>query len=284
MNGEDLEMRAKVHLLKATIQTKNTLLYQINQLKIKNTYRQSNPDFRDFRDMGNLTKVLHKKLQEVKSIHSALDSPEIKKLSIDSVNRLLDIILHSEGNVEEIDDILNENLSSERYLTLVKEKYSHVMEKKNAELKKYNYNDSILSRNFPKQKSLNALEEEICDYKAEIKNFHKENQELLSKQKRMREHKRGSVDRIKIFNQLSDNALRLRSKLLFREELKKNIENAETEVDSHFVRVNKEKERLQELEADMQENIKYAFDYKNSIALKELCDNNKLELSNCRKS
>ena len=42
--------------------------------------------------------------------------------------------------------------------------------------------------------------------------------------------------------------------------------------------------QLAPIDDRIQENIKYEFDYKNSVALKELCDNNKLELSNCRRS
>ena len=42
--------------------------------------------------------------------------------------------------------------------------------------------------------------------------------------------------------------------------------------------------QLPPIDDRIQENIKYAFDYKNSVALKELCNNNKLELSNCRRS
>ena len=42
--------------------------------------------------------------------------------------------------------------------------------------------------------------------------------------------------------------------------------------------------QLTPIDDRIQENIDYEFDYKNSIALKELCDNNKLELNKCRRS
>ena len=42
--------------------------------------------------------------------------------------------------------------------------------------------------------------------------------------------------------------------------------------------------QLSPIDDRIQENINYEFNYKNSIALKELCDCNMLELSKCRRS
>ena len=284
MNSEDCEMRAKVQLVKAYMQAKNNLNYQVNQLKIKNSYRQSNTDFRDFKDMATLTKILQKKLEEVKGIHAALISPDVKKMPIGSVNKLLDIILHSEGNIGEINDILHENLSSERYLALLQEKYSHLEENKQAKLQKFEYNNSIISKNSSKMETLNALEEEICDYKTEVDNYRRENENLSSRQKRIKATKRKSVDRIRIFHQLSDNALKLRSKLLFREELKSNIKNAELEIDFHFQKVSKEKQRLQDLEIEAQENLKYAAKYESDLQeMKEKIESSQEKLEKLKK-
>ena len=259
--SENTELRAKVQLLRAYVQTKNNLGFQISQLKIRNSYRQSNTDFRDFKDMGNIGKLLHKKLQDVKSIHLALKSPNVQKHSYASVNKLLEVILSSEGNMKDIDNILSETMTSENYLELLREKYIQVKEIANAESEQYNLNRVELEKKAEKMKYLRTLEEEISEIRSEVENLNKENQMLKKKEQMINNNKCRSVEKVKCFKHLSESALKLRSKLLFREELQRNIRNAELELEYHFEKVNKEKQRMQGLDLESEENMKYAAKY-----------------------
>ena len=259
--SENAELRAKVQLLRAYVQTKNNLGYQISQLKIRNSYRQSNTDFRDFKDMGNLAKLLQKKLQDVKSIHLSLKSPNAQKHSYSSMNKLLQVILSSEGNMKDIDNILNETMTSENYLELLREKYIQIKEILSAGIEQYNLNGAELEKKAEKMKYLRTIEEEIAEIRSEVENLNKENQMLKKKDQMINSNKRRSVDKVKCFRQMSEGALKLRSKLLFREELQRNIRNAELEREYHFDKVSREKKRMQGLELESEENTKYAEKY-----------------------
>ena len=102
---EDEKIRALVQLLKAQVQTKSMLNFQISQLKIKNNYRQSNTDFKDFKDMLNLNKIIDKKVQDLKSLQEALKSSGLQKPSYESVGNMLGVLLNFQNNISEIDAI-----------------------------------------------------------------------------------------------------------------------------------------------------------------------------------
>jgi septal ring factor EnvC (AmiA/AmiB activator) len=111
----------------------------------------------------------------------------------------------------------------------------------------------------------------VNDYTAELEQFSIEIQALQEKKMKIMNRRRTSVDKVKIFHQLSDLALSFRSKLLLREELKKNLKNAESELEDLFRKVNEEQEKLQIIEAENESDKKYASRYE--VDLDELQKN-----------
>lgn len=263
--ADDSELRAKVQLIRAYMQSKSTLSYQINQLKIRNSYRQSNTDFRDFKDMGNISKLLHKKLQDVQSLNTLLRSPEIQKHPSTSVSKLVEIIVGSEGNMKDIDKILGETMNSEVYLSLLKEKYLQVKETLNGVKAVHRENVKKLEQNQDKQEAFEALEEEVNELASEVETFQKENKEMLKKKQRITINRRGSVQRIKVYQQLSDSALKLRSKLVFKDELERNIRSANLEIQQHSEKIEKEKVKLQLLQGNSEASLKFNEKYENDL-------------------
>lgn len=261
IDSADDDVRALVQLLRAHVQNKSFLTYQINQLKIKNSYRQSNSDFRDFRDLANLSKILNKKLLDLKMIHSALKEAEFKTLSAEATQKLIEIIMSSESNMNGISHILRETEEAEKYLCLLREKNTQVKESLELKTYQYNTNNAILFKNSDKQKAVEDLESEVNDMKDKLDSLSRENEKLFEKKAKITSHQRKSVDRIKIFQHLSESAVRLRSKLLFKEELKRNIKNAEIELNNHDNQVKRERDRLQILEEEIEENVKFAAKY-----------------------
>ena len=55
--------------------------------------------------MLNLNKIIHKKVQDLKSLQEALKSSGLQKPSYESVGNMLGVLLNFQNNISEIDAI-----------------------------------------------------------------------------------------------------------------------------------------------------------------------------------
>jgi hypothetical protein len=101
-----------------------------------------------------------------------------------------------------------------------------------------------------------TLERETSDYLQEVLHYKHEIDELNKKKVKVAARKRDSVEKVKIFQQLSNFAVQLRSKLLLKDELVKTIRLAEEELDRLHQEVSEKQRKLQEFESEKEELLK----------------------------
>lgn len=264
----DPEIRAQIQLLRAHMDHKTSLQYEISQIKIKNSYKHSNSDYKDSRDMSNLTKILNKKLVEVKNITNKIKHLQLKQVSKETLVSLVESIKVLEPHLDISRNLFSLNFQIENdvdtYLRYYESKSQEFYEKSEF----FAQNQEILNTTFEQTESYERLQNEVNDYQAELEQFTLEIQVMKDKKQKILNRRRTSVDKVKIFHQLSDLALSFRSKLLLREELNKNFKCAESEIEDLNRKINEEQERIHQIEIENEEDRKYAAKY--SLDLDEL--------------
>jgi ATP-dependent exoDNAse (exonuclease V) beta subunit len=162
---DNLDVRAYARLLKAHIETKANLNYQISLAKIRNSYYQANTDHRDIKDLIATAKILNKRLQEYKNLKKSVESVEVQPIRSNSIRRL-----HSFSPVNfpkvNLKDLQNNDL--ERSLKELKEKYSNISKVLEDKTEQYQINQYKIKKSLKSQKILAMLQEEIERYKSEI--------------------------------------------------------------------------------------------------------------------
>jgi hypothetical protein len=241
-------LRAQILLLKAIIQRKASLLYQINQIKIKNTYRQSNSDFKDYKDLASISKALKKRLNEVKFIRSTSKDCSMKKLSSETVEALSMALNNSAEKINDIGDALGQDVGNEDYVAGLKDRYEYLNEIYQAKLKEFNNNEEFLGYNSEQVEIFTGLDEEVNRFRGELNLIMEENRDMESKKAKLAASRVSYIDRVKFFQQLTEDALKLRSKLLLREELTRNLRSAEVELELLTKKIYNEKARLANME------------------------------------
>lgn len=259
------ELRGQIQYLRALYQKKSSLAYNISQLKIKLTHRQTNTDYKDLRLAQTNSKVLSKKLEELESTYRTIKSEEFIPISKESQENLKNIVDESLSSFCKIEGILEDAKNSENYLNLLKEKFNHMKDEFERKKVRFGLNEKYLVGNSESRDMMSELNEDLREMSEKLASYSEENERLSAKKSMITKSHRKSVEKIKIYHQLSDNAMRLRSKLLFRKELRNSISNAELELEYHFQRVQKEEDRLTELEQESQETTKYLSRYESEL-------------------
>lgn len=264
----DPEIRAQVQLLRAHMEHKTGLQFEISQIKITNSYKQSNSDYRDSRDMSNLTKMLNKRLVEVKNMAKAIKHLQLKQVSKETLASLVESFKVLEPQLDISRNLFSLNFQIENDVDTLSSYYESKFHEYNEKSELFAQNQEILNHTLEQADFCESLENEVNDYKAELDQFGLEIQVMKEKKQKILSKRRSSVDKVKIFHQLTNLALSLRSKLLLREELNKNLKSAESELDELNRKVNEDKERIHQIELENEEERKYAVMY--SIDLDEL--------------
>ena len=264
----DPDIRAQVQLLRAHMEHKTGLQYEISQIKIKNSYKQSNSDYRDSRDMSNLTKMLNKRLVEVRNMSKAIKHHQLKQVSKETLAGLVESFKVLEPQLDISRNLFSLNFQIENDVETLSSYYELKCHEYNEKSELFAQNQEILNQTLEQAGLYESLENEVNDYTAELEQFGLEIQVMKEKKEKILSRRRSSVDKVKIFHQLTQLALSLRSKLLLREEFNKNLKSAEFELDELNRKVNEEKERIHQIEIENEEERKYAARY--SIDLDEL--------------
>jgi hypothetical protein len=244
------EIRGQLELLKALMQNKSSLTYELNQIKIQASYNQSNSSHRDLKELITLSKTIKKKLSDLNSSHENLKNTEIKADSPETINKIVDLISYSQDNVGQIESLLKEFEDIERLVGLLKQRFELLSQEYQKKKLSLAVNERYLDDNTPEVMVFKELATEIKEYEAELEFYGQENDKMFEKKVSRKKNRRSSVQKVKIYQQMSEEGLKLRSKLLIKQDLEKNIKHAEEELKYHFSKVEKEENRLKELESD----------------------------------
>lgn len=247
----DNQIRGQLELLKALMQSKSNLTYELNQIRIRDSYHQSNVGYRDLKGLITLSKTIKKKLSDLNLSHENLKNTEIQADSPETISKLVDLISYSQENVGQVESLLKEFEDAQRLLSLLKQRYGLLSQEYQKKQLSIAVNERYLNDNTPEVMAYKELAEEIKDFEAELEFFGQENDKMFEKKVSRKKNRRSSVQKVKIYQQMSEDALKLRSKLLIKQDLEKNIKHAGEELKYHFCQVEKEENRLKELESDL---------------------------------
>lgn len=248
---DDDEVRGQLQLLRALMQNKSNLMYDLSQLKIKTSYQQSNKNYREIKELVTFSKIIRKKLDDLNLTHENFKNVESSETSPESLKKLLSLISYSKENYDQLENLLKEFDDSQGLLNLLKERFEQVSQEFQMKKIKLAENQNYLNEGSPEVMTFKELNAEIKEFQSELDFYRQENEKMMGKKESMKKNRRGSVQKVKLYKQFSQNALKLRSQLLIREDLEKSIKNAEEELNYHSQQVEKEKARLEEIEADL---------------------------------
>lgn len=254
-DASEPQVRAQIQLLKSHIEHKANLTYQISQLRIESSYKHS-ADSRDFKDMVNLAKLLAKRLGTIRYISKTLKLIRLKEVTKETLEELMNCVKEFQPKLEISRNVFSLNFEIETFVDDLKEKYTRITEAYSSKLADSN-ELKILMEDFDiRIKESEILENETKDYQQEVNNYNSEISSLLKKKSDMSTHRRESIEKVKIFQQLSPTALQLHSKYLLKDELVKDIKSAESELDHLTEIINQKKAKLGELEIEKEDFIR----------------------------
>jgi chromosome segregation ATPase len=248
------DIQSQLQLLKSLIQSKSSLLYEINNCKIGLSFSHSNAEFRDFKQLVNLSKIISSKLKDLTVVKNLLNSLEFKSISPESLTQISEIVDSSEFNISQIDQLLNSLMSSEKYLQALKEKHNQLSQEYEKKRKRQTLNDAEIIEVSPDLFLLHSLNQEIHDYQSELEDISQSIKKLEEKKAMAGANRRGSLEKIKKFHQMSEEALKLQSKTLMKKDLEASLMKAESQIDLHARRVEKDKKKLESLQEELNES------------------------------
>ena len=246
-DSSEPEIRAQIHLLKAHIEHKAFLNYEISQMKIRNSYNSS-ADRRDFKDLVSMSKQLSRRLSIIRYISQTLKSTNLREITTETLQELLTRTQEMEPKLEISRDLFSLNFELDTVVGNLRETYEALNQDYQKKSEMCSGSQARVLYLVEKEQEIKELERDIMDYNLEVQQFAQENRDLSKKKLRVASKKRESVDKVKIFQHLSENAMKLRSKLLLKEELYKNFKSAEKELDELNEKIMKREEELRELE------------------------------------
>lgn len=254
-DSSEPEIRAEIQLLKAHIEHKAYLNYEISQMKIRTSYKSS-ADSRDFKGLTSIGKQLFRRLSIIRYISQTLKETSLKEIPKETLQDLLSQTQEMEPKLELPKDLFSINFELDNLVNDLKNNYDFLSQDYQTKTEKYSENQARVEYIIQKEQELSLLEREVIDYTLELEQFASENKDLSTKKQKVANKKRESVDKVKIFQHLSENAMKLRSKLLLKEELIKNIKSAEKELDELNEKILVRQEKLRETEQENEENRK----------------------------
>lgn len=249
------QVRAQIQLLKSHIEHKANLTYQISQLRIESSYKHS-ADCKDFKDMNNLSKIISKRLGTVRYISKTLKQIRLKEVTKETLEELMNCVKEFEPKLEISRNVFSLNFEIETIVDELKEKYNQLTETFSAKCAESNELQILMEDFDIRVKECESLEIETKDYLQEINHYKSEISELMQKKNKLSTRRRESVEKVKIFQQLSSGALQLHSKYLLKDELIKSIKSAESELDHLTQEINSKKEKLEQFEAEKEDFIR----------------------------
>ena len=249
--SSDLEIVSQIQLLKACLLRKSSLYSNINLIKIKRNYLQSNNDYRDYKEIVTVLKAAYKRLSDIhqmtRHIKKSLNAGS-KPFNFDPslliTSSALDIPRH----------IFSLNFGPETYIDSLQSEFESLSQEYDNKIEICKRQDSVIQYNDLLMDQIENIESEAFDLRDRICGLRSAKDSIKETK-----HKRSlvmkiSLNHMKVYHKLSDNAFKLQSRLLMKNELLKNIKMTERDIDSLNRRIesNSKKFELLEQEAKVQ--------------------------------
>lgn len=247
----DSAIVSQIQLYKAFLHQKVNLNYEISYMKIKKNYIQSNSEYRDLKEFIALSKVLLKRLNEIRQINRNIrKNPPDQSIRASSLNRFLSTLKESDDFLGVQRSIFSLNFALETQVESLKEKFEKSSQDYEDKLNQYRTNEAILEYNSEHLDTLNSLEQEIYDIQVELYSLNSKNKSIQAEKQKKTQLIKNSLNTIKNYQKLSENALKLRSKLQLQENLNKSISITEHELHTLNNKVELNRIRLKDLESE----------------------------------
>ena len=250
VNGLQSDVQYQLQLLKALIQSKSSLMYELNELKIKCSFRNSNTDFRDFRELVTLSRMVAHKLNELKALSEVAKTLELGSAEPEDLKQINAIVSSSESNIQEIEKMLKASENSTNLVGSLKERYAQLCQEYQRKKASLSFDTQFFNDASHDAIFYNSLLSEVNNYKAQLGSLSNEIRDIKSKQEKRASSRRSSVEKMKIFQHLSQSAFELRSNILMKEALEKTFNKAQRELEKQEARLDKEKSKIEKLKND----------------------------------
>lgn len=248
--GADTEIVAQVNLLKAYLQQKVRLNQQIGLMKVKASYLQSNNDFKVLKEIQAVIKLMSKRLNDLRMINNCLHKHPITAFRRGNFDEFLKTVLDNEQYLEVPRNIFSINFEKETENEELKEKYEALVQEFELKVDQCKHIEATYEQDSIFLKHLAGLEQEVYDLQLRISDLSSGNKRFEEQKVKKRIMRKSSFEKIKIFHRLSENALKLRSKLLLRQEMTKNLAVAEEELQNMQIKINEDEENISLLQQE----------------------------------
>ena len=248
--GGDREIVAQVQLLKAFLQQKVGLNQQIGLMKVKASYLQSNNDFKVLREIQAVVKLMAKRLNDLRIVNTYIHKTPILALRQGNFDEFLKTLVDNEQHLEVPRNIFSINFEDETQNEELKEKYEALVQEYEEKADQYKHFEMNFEQDSILVKHMAGLEQEVYDLQLRIDDLSSGNKRFEEKKVKKRIMRKSSFEKIKIFHRLSENALKLRSKLLLRQEMTKNLVVAEEEMQNMQIKINEDEENIKLLQQE----------------------------------
>ena len=266
MNGLQSDVQSQLQLLKALIQTKSNLMFELNQAKIQNSFRNSNADFKDFKELVNLSKMINHKLNELKELSEITKTLKLGSAQPEDLKQISGIVSSSASNIIEIEKMLKASEDSTALVKALKERYGQLCQEYERKKANFSFDSEFFNDASHDVIFYNSLLAEVNSYKTQLESLNKQIQDIKAKQDKKASSRRSSVEKMKIFQYLSQEALKLQSKFLMKQDLEKTFNKAQKELEKQEARVNKEKSKIEKLKNQLNGSLDPQ-DYNNELKL-----------------
>ena len=255
LSSSDPEIVSQVQLLKACLLRKSSLYSDINLMKIKKNYVQSNNDYRDYREIITVLKAVNKRLTDIRQMTRYIKKslkPQSRPFNFDPSLLIEDSALDLPRH------IFSFNFELETYIDSLKSHFENLSLDYDEKIEACKHQDSIIQYNDQMIDQVESLESEVAELQDKVQDLRSARELIKEKQAKRSEVRKLSFNNMKVYHKLSDNALKLQSRLSMKGELMKNIKITEREIEILDRRIdnNSKKVKLMEQEAKVQARVK----------------------------
>jgi hypothetical protein len=166
----EINPNGQTRILKAYLQSKSSLSYEINRFKIKSSFRKSNGEYKNIKEIYALEKILQKKIEDLKHTKSLLSQSRVPKIPQEQIEDLIKTMVSSQNNSDETAKILKELTKEQDYLNLLKEKHLYLKETLDSKNKLYKENELKINELKISRKPTNEFEANASYYERNKKN------------------------------------------------------------------------------------------------------------------
>ena len=249
--NSDGTLIAHAQLLKAHVARKNHLINQINEIHIKSNYIQLSQYMKNTRELAHVSKNSIKKHREIKVCIEALTHANSNcrvTITLPHPDLLSNQTAFPKRNAVSFGLLVSLIDSDVIKLETTRQKYAHIYTKFQGLREKYRSKNQQIIKFNENLEVANEFGEEANNIKEKIYFLSRTNKELSVSLMFRHKLKLTNIRVAKLFSQLPENKLTLRSKILLKDELKSIIEKSFKEIKYYEKSLLREKTLMEEIE------------------------------------